>query len=94
LSAVLDANALIVLALDRERSVAVETLLRTWKAEERSYRASALALAVSAGQLASETWLMPRSASASVPIVLHQPKDTRRSWRWRNVLSAAVHLRV
>jgi len=33
LSAVLDANALIVLALDRERSVAVETLLRTWKAE-------------------------------------------------------------
>jgi hypothetical protein len=33
LSVVLDANALIVLALDRQRAVAVEELLRVWKAE-------------------------------------------------------------
>jgi predicted nucleic acid-binding protein len=85
LSVVLDANALIVLALDRERAVAVETLLRTWKAggEElhapvllRYEVASALALAVSAGQLASEDVADASQRIGSVPIVLHQPKDT------------------
>jgi hypothetical protein len=33
LSVVLDANALIVLALDRQRAAVVEELLRVWKAE-------------------------------------------------------------
>jgi predicted nucleic acid-binding protein len=85
LSVVLDANALIVLALDRQRAVAIETLLRTWKAagEElhapvllRYEVASALALAVSAGQLASEDVADASQRIGSVPIVLHQPKDT------------------
>jgi predicted nucleic acid-binding protein len=85
LSVVLDANALIVLALDRERAVAVETLLRTWKAEGEALHApvllryevaSALALAVSAGQLASEDVADVSQRIGSVPIVLHQPKDT------------------
>lgn len=85
MSVVLDANALIVLALDRERAVAVETLLRTWKAEGEELHApvllryevaSALALAVSAGQLASEDVADASQRIGSVPIVLHQPKDT------------------
>jgi hypothetical protein len=62
LSAVLDANVLIVLALDRRRAVAVEELLRTWKAEAEELHApallryevaNALTQAVSAGHLAS-----------------------------------------
>jgi hypothetical protein len=32
LSVVVDANVLVVLALDRRRAVAVEKLLRTWQA--------------------------------------------------------------
>ena len=61
MSVVLDANVLIVLALDRQRAVAVEELLRVWKAEGEELHApvllryeiaSALAQAVSAGQLA------------------------------------------
>ena len=63
MSVVLDANVLIVLALDRRRAVAVEELLRTWKAEAEELHApallryevaNALTQAVSAGQLASE----------------------------------------
>jgi hypothetical protein len=63
LSVIRDANALIVLALDRQRAVAVEELLRVWKAEGEELHApvllryeiaSALAQAVSAGQLMSE----------------------------------------
>ncbi len=85
MSVVLDANALIVLALDRQRAVTVEKLLRTWKAEEEELHApvllryevaSALSLTVSAGQLASENVAGASQRIDSVPIVLHQPKDT------------------
>ncbi len=41
MSIVLDANALIVLALDRQRAVAVEELLRVWKAEGEELHAPA-----------------------------------------------------
>lgn len=60
MSVVLDANALVVLALDRWRALAIEKLLRAWKAEGEELHApvllryevaSALAQALSAGQL-------------------------------------------
>jgi hypothetical protein len=35
LSVVLDANALVVLVLDRQRATAVEELLRVWEAKAR-----------------------------------------------------------
>lgn len=85
MSVVLDANALIVLALDRQRAVAVEELPRVWKAggEElhapvllRYEIASALAQAVSAGQLASDAVADASQRIGSVPIILHQPGDT------------------
>jgi predicted nucleic acid-binding protein len=87
LSVVLDANVLIVLALDRRRAVAVEELLRTWKAEGEELHApallryevaNALAQAVSAGQLASEAVADASQRIGSVPIVLHQLGDTPR----------------
>jgi predicted nucleic acid-binding protein len=96
LSVVLDANALIVLALDRQRAVAVDELLRIWTAEGEELHApvllryeiaSALAQAVSAGQLASDAVADASQRIGSVPIVLHQPSARQRSWRWRNVLS-------
>jgi predicted nucleic acid-binding protein len=85
LSVVLDANALIVLSLDRERAPAVERLLRAWKAESQDLHApvllryevaSALALAVSAGQLEPGAVVDASKQIESVPIVLHQPMDT------------------
>lgn len=85
MSVVLDANALIVLALDRQRAVAVEELLRVWKAESEELHApvllryeiaSALAQAVSAGQLMSEAVADASQRIGSVPIVLHQLNDT------------------
>jgi predicted nucleic acid-binding protein len=85
LSIVLDANALIVLALDQQRAVAVEELLRVWKAEGEELHApvllryeiaSALAQAVSAGQLASEVVADASRRIGSVPITLHQLNDT------------------
>ena len=87
MSVVLDANVLIVLALDRRRAVAVEELLRTWKAEAEELHApallryevaNALAQAVSAGQLASEAVADASQRIGSVPIVLHQLRDTPR----------------
>jgi predicted nucleic acid-binding protein len=86
LSVVLDANALIVLALDRQRAVAVEELLRVWKAEGEELHApvllryeiaSALAQAISAGQLMSEAVADASQRIGSVPIVLHQLNDTQ-----------------
>jgi predicted nucleic acid-binding protein len=86
LSVVLDANALIVLALDRQRAVAVEELLRAWKAEGEELHApvllryeiaSALAQAISAGQLMSEAVADASQRIGSVPIVLHQLNDTQ-----------------
>ncbi len=85
MSVVLDANALIVLALDRQRAVTVEELLRVWKAEGEELHApvllryeiaSALAQVVSAGQLASEAVADASQRIGSVPIVLHQLNDT------------------
>lgn len=85
MSVVLDANALIVLALDRQRAGAVEKLLRAWKAEGEDLHApvllryevaSALAQAVAAGQLAPEAVAAASQRISSVPIVLHQLKDT------------------
>ena len=85
MSVVFDANALVVLSLDRRRAPAVEKLLRAWKAEEQELHApvllryevaSALALAVSAGQLEPEAVADATQRIDSVPIVLHQPKDT------------------
>lgn len=87
MSVVLDANVLIVLALDRRRAVAVEELLRTWKAKGEELHApallryevaNALAQAVSAGQLASEAVADASQRIGSVPIVLHQLNDTPR----------------
>jgi predicted nucleic acid-binding protein len=87
LSVVLDANLLIVLALDRRRAVAVEKLLRTWRAEGEEMHApallryevaNALVQAVSAGQLASEAVADAAQLIGSVPIVLHQLGDTPR----------------
>jgi predicted nucleic acid-binding protein len=85
LSVVLDANALIVLTLDRQRAAVVEELLRVWKAEGEELHApvllrfeiaSALAQAVSAGQLASEAVADASQRIGSVPIALHQLNDT------------------
>jgi predicted nucleic acid-binding protein len=85
LSVVLDANALVVLALDRQRAVAVEELLLVWTAEGEELHApvllryeiaSALAQAVSAGQLALEAVADASQHIGSVPIVLHQLSDT------------------
>lgn len=76
-----------MLALDRRRAVAVEELLRTWKAERdelhapallRYEVANALAQAVSASQLASEAVADASQRIGSVPIVLHQLGDTPR----------------
>jgi predicted nucleic acid-binding protein len=99
LSVVLDANALVVLALDRWRALAIEKLLRAWKAEGEELHApvllryevaSALAQALSGGQLEPEAVADATQRIDSVPIVLHQPKTRLRSWRWRSVLSAAA----
>jgi predicted nucleic acid-binding protein len=81
LSIVLDANALVVLALDRRRAGTVELLLREWDTEGEDLHApglltyevaSALSRAVAAGQLPAgevpEAW----QRLAAVPIVLHQ----------------------
>lgn len=85
MSVVLDANALIVLALDRQRAAAVEELLRVWKAEGEELHApvllrfeiaSALAQAVSAGQLATAAVADASQRIGSVPIALHQLNDT------------------
>jgi predicted nucleic acid-binding protein len=85
LSVVLDANALVVLSLDRQRAPTVEKLLRAWKTEEQELHApvllryeiaSALAQAVSAGQLEPDAVADASKRIESVPIVLHQPKDT------------------
>jgi predicted nucleic acid-binding protein len=87
LSVVLDANALIVLALDRQRALGVEERLRGWQTEGEELHApvlvryevaSALTLAVSTGQLALEAVADASQRIGSVPIVLHQPNDTPR----------------
>jgi len=84
LSVVIDANVLVVLALDRRRATAVERRLRRWRGEGEELHApmllgyevaSALTNAVSVGQLdpgdAGQAW----QRIASVPLLLHQLDD-------------------
>jgi hypothetical protein len=91
LSVVIDANVLVVLASDRHRSPAVERCLRQWRPDGEELHApmllrykvaSALANALSAGQLDSgnvgRTW----QRIAAVPVVLHQLDTGQRWWRW------------
>lgn len=84
MSVVVDANALVALALDRERAPAVERLIRQWQEDGEDLHApalqpyeiaSALARAVAAGQLPGaqvpEIWERTRA----IPIALHQLAD-------------------
>lgn len=84
MSVVIDANALVVLALDRHRAVAVERRLREWRAQDEDLHApglmpyemaSALARAVAAGQLPAtqvpEAW----QRISAIPVALHQLQD-------------------
>lgn len=85
MSVVLDANVLVVLALDRQRAGRVEELLHACKADEEELHApvllryevaSALTLAVAAGQLAPESVAAASKRIDSIPVVLHQLRDT------------------
>ena len=87
MSVVLDANALVVLALDRRRAVAVETLLRTWKAEQQDLHApallryeiaSALTQAVAAGQLPLAEVAGAWERITAVPVTLHHLENAVR----------------
>jgi predicted nucleic acid-binding protein len=84
LSVVVDANVLVVLALDRERGPVVERKLREWA--ERGHElhapallryevASALANAVAAGQLASDAEREAWELIVAVPVELHPLDD-------------------
>jgi predicted nucleic acid-binding protein len=82
LSVVLDANALVVLALDRRRAVAVETLLRTWKAEQQDLHAPALLRYEIASARPSPPARLPLAEVAgaweritAVPVTLHNLDD-------------------
>jgi predicted nucleic acid-binding protein len=84
LSIVLDANALVVLALDRHRAGAVERLLREWQAQGEDLHApgllpyemaSALARAVAAGQLPGAEVPGAWQRITAVPVALHQLQD-------------------
>lgn len=80
MSIVLDANALVVLALDQRRASVVEQLLRTWATEGEVLHApellpyevaNALGRAVAAGQLPAAEVPSACERIAAVPIVLH-----------------------
>jgi predicted nucleic acid-binding protein len=80
LSVVVDANVLVVLALDRRRAATVEKLLRTWQADSEDLHApallryevaSALNQAVAAGQLTLEDVAGAWERITAVPVVLH-----------------------
>jgi predicted nucleic acid-binding protein len=84
LSVVLDANALVVLALDRRRAPSVESLLRRWDADREDLHApallryeiaSALTRAVAAGQLPGSEVATAWQHIAAVPIMLHPLDD-------------------
>lgn len=84
MSVVVDANALVVLALDRRRASAVEDLLRRWHAEGEDLNApallpyeiaSALTRAVVAGHLANSQVVDAWEHIRAVPIVLHALDD-------------------
>lgn len=84
MSVVVDANLLVVLALDRTRAPAVEEQLRQWRTIGEQLHApsllryevtSALARAVAAGQLASEQVAGAWQQITSVPVMLHPLDD-------------------
>ncbi len=84
MSIVLDANALVVLALDQQRASAVERLLHTWKDQGEDLHApgllqyetaSALAQAVAAGQLPAAEVPEACQRIAAIPIILHHDQD-------------------
>lgn len=81
MSVVVDANALIVLALDRRRAVAVERLLSSWEDAGEDLHAPALlpyevanafARSVAAGHLGVEEVATGWQRIAAVPVALHQ----------------------
>jgi predicted nucleic acid-binding protein len=87
LSVVVDANVLVVLALDRRRAVAVEKLLRNSQADGEDLHApallryevaSALNQAVAAGQLSLEDVAGAWERIVAVPVVLHPLDDPLR----------------
>jgi len=84
LSIVLDANALVVLALDQQRASAVERMLRIWKDQGEDLHApgllqyetaSALAQAVAHGQLPAAEVPEACQRIAAIPITLHHHQD-------------------
>jgi predicted nucleic acid-binding protein len=84
LSVVVDANVLVVLALDRRRAVSVEKLMRSWQADGEDLHAptllryevaSALNQAVAAGQLPLEDVAGAWERITAVPVVLHPLDD-------------------
>ena len=81
MAVVVDANLLVVLALDRVKAGAVEERLRAWRAAGESLHApsllryeiaSALARAVDAGQLAESDVELAWRATTVAPIRLHE----------------------
>lgn len=84
MSVVLDANALVVLVLDRRRAPVVDARLREWKeaAEElhapellRYEIANALARAVAGGQLSIDGVSSAWKLITAVPVTLHRLDD-------------------
>ena len=80
MTVVVDANLLVVLALDRRRAPLVEERLTTWRAEGESLHApallpyevaNALTRAIDAGQLAADDLADAWRAAAGIPVVLH-----------------------
>ncbi len=76
-----------MLALDRQRAYAIEELLLAWVTEGEDLHApvllryevaSALALAVSAGHLASDAVADASQRIGSVPVIFHQFTDIPR----------------
>lgn len=81
---VVDANLLIVLALDRRRAFAVEQRLQTWRDQGETLHApallpyeiaSALTRAVAAGQLPVDGVTDAWRAATSAPVLLHTVDD-------------------
>ncbi len=78
---VVDANLLVVLALDRSRAAVVEERLRAWRDADETLHApsllryeiaSALTRAVGAGQLAPSDLAEAWRAATAAPLTLHQ----------------------
>lgn len=84
MSVVVDANAFVVLAVDRRRAPAVESLLREWREAGEALHAptllpyevaSALARSVAAGQLPADQVEKAWDRIAAVPVELHDLDD-------------------